>query len=391
MPDISRRETKSGETRWRVRYRIGGRGSTQRVKSFRAEAKARKFAGLVDSLGYQRAEAILAHSQTATERTVAEQVAHHIAHLPNITDGTRSDYASYAEDIDKYLGATPLSALTRDQVTRFAMQLRADRKLSHKSIKHRHSLLSASLKSAMRADLLTRNVAEGVELPKDAERHDMVTLTLPEVKNFIDAAPEHWRPLIATLVGSGIRISEATALRVKSIDLDAQLAYVTHAWKHTDGNGYQLGPPKSEAGYRAAHIGSLVHLLRPLIEGRSPDDWLFTTPAGGPVRYGSFYDGPWLRTIHAFAGDTKTLGPATGGRRKINWTPGPGKRPRVHDLRHTYASIKIREGKSMAWLQKQLGHESIETTIRTYTHLMPSDLASLGDVIDWTPVREIEN
>jgi integrase len=393
MPDISRRDTKTGEERWRVRYRIAGRGSSQRVKTFATEDKAAKFAGLIESLGHQEAERILAKAQAATERTVSEQVAHHIAHLPNITEGTRSDYETYARDIDTYLGPTPLSALTRDQVTRFAMALRADpeRQLSHKSIKHRHSLLSAALKSAMRADLLTRNVAEGVELPKDAEKAEMVTLTVLEVGSFIESAPEHWQPLIATLVGTGMRISEATALKVKHVDLEAQVIHIHHAWKHTDGHGYQYGPPKSAAGYRTVHIGSLVHPLRPIMEGRSPDDWLFTTPAGGVVRYGSFYDGPWLRTIHAFAGDTKTLGPRTGGRRKIIWTPGPGKRPRVHDLRHTYASIKIREGKSMAWLQKQLGHESIETTIRTYTHLMPSDLAALGDIIDWTPTGEIGN
>lgn len=390
MPDISRRDTKTGGERWRVRYRIAGRGSSQRVKTFATETSARKFAGLVETLGHQEAERILAKSRTATERTVSEQVAHHIAHLPNITDGTRSDYETYAVDIAKYLGPTPLSALTRDQVTRFGMALRADRDLSQKSIRHRQTLLSAALKSAMRADLLTRNVAEGVEIPKDAEKVEMVTLTIGEVGSFIESAPEHWQPLIATLVGTGMRISEATALKVRHVDLDAQVIHIHHAWKHTDGHGYQYGPPKSAAGYRTVHIGSLVHPLRPLVDGRSPNDWLFTTPAGGVVRYGSFYDGPWLRTIHAFAGDAKTLGPATGGRRKIIWTPGPGKRPRVHDLRHTYASIKIREGKSMAWLQKQLGHESIETTIRTYTHLMPSDLAALGDIIDWTPPKQLD-
>jgi len=389
MPDISRRDTKNGAERWRVRYRIAGRGSPQRVKTFSSEGKARKFAGLVDSLGHQEAERILAKAQAATERTVAEQVAHHIAHLPNITAGTRSDYEGYARDIAHYLGPTPLSALSRDQVTRFAMLLRDERGLSHKSIKHRHSLLSAALKAAVRSDLLTRNVAEGVELPKDDEKREMVTLELDEVGRFIESAPEHWRPLIATLVGTGMRISEATALKVRHVDLDAQLVHIHHAWKHTDGNGYSYGPPKSAAGYRTIHLGSLAHLLRPLVEGRPQDAWLFTTPKGGVVRYGPFYDGPWLKTIHQFAGDTKTYGPPTGGRRKILWSPGPGKRPRVHDLRHTYASIKIREGKSMAWLQKQLGHESIETTIRTYTHLQPADLASLGDVIDWTPPKEI--
>lgn len=385
MPEITHRETKTGESRWRVRYRAGGRGAPQKVKTFRTREAATKFAGLVDTLGHAEAERILATPKTATERTVTQQVAHHIEHLPNITAGTRSDYQTYAADIGRFLGPTPLSALTRDQVTRFAMQLRDERGLAAKSIKHRHSLLSAALKAAVRGDLLTRNVAEGVELPKDPQRPEMVTLTLPEVGQFIDATPQHWKPMVATLVGTGMRISEATALQVRHVDLAAQLVHIHHAWKHTDGHGYEYGPPKSAAGYRTIHLGSIVHLLQPLITGRPADAWLFTNTRGDVVRYGSFYDGPWQTTLHAFAGDTKELGPATGGRRTVTWTHGPGKRPSPHDLRHTYASIKIREGKSMAWLRQQLGHESIETTIRTYTHLQPADLAALGDVIDWTP------
>lgn len=395
MPVIRRTTTKSGDPRWRVQYRAGGRGSPHHGKTFASEAGAVRYSGLVDAVGWQEAERILTVPQVAAERTVAQQVAHHIEHLTNVTIGTRSDYQSHATDIDHYLGAVPLPALTRDQVIRFVMALRTERGLSHKSIKHRHSLLSASLKAAMRSDLLTRNVAEGVDLPRDdlTQTHEMVTLTVPEVQRLLDLTPDHWRPFIATLVGTGMRVGEATALQVGDIDLAGQRATIRRAWKHTDGHGSLLGLPKSRKSRRTLYLGTVAHLLAPLLEGRPADAWVFTNTRGNVVRRNAFYDGPWTALVHEFAGDTATVAKtatiAKDGkpRRAVTWTPGPGKRPRIHDLRHTYATIKLREGKSLAWLQVQLGHESIDTTTNTYGHLQDADLAALGDVITWPDVR----
>ncbi|HKW93020.1 MAG TPA: tyrosine-type recombinase/integrase, partial [Methylomirabilota bacterium] len=44
------------------------------------------------------------------------------------------------------------------------------------------------------------------------------------------------------------------------------------------------------------------------------------------------------------------------------------RRLRVHDLRHTYASLQLRRGKPMEYVQQQLGHTAIDTTIRLYAH-----------------------
>ena len=47
------------------------------------------------------------------------------------------------------------------------------------------------------------------------------------------------------------------------------------------------------------------------------------------------------------------------------------RRIRMHDLRHSYASILISAGVSAAYVQQQLGHASIKLTVDTYTHLIP--------------------
>lgn len=395
MATVQERMIPSGVVRYRVVYRRQGR---QRVKTFTTRDRAEKWARLVE-IDAEAAERVLAQAGTATERTVSEQIAHHIEHLPRITDGTRSDYETYARDLDDLVGDLPLSALTRDQVTKAMMLLRDERSLAHKSIKHRHSLLSASLKSAVRADLIGRNVAEGVELPRDdlEETAEMVFLSKSEIPRLLHSTPEHYRPLVAALVGTGMRVGEATALQVGDVDLDTRTASVRRAWKHTDGQGHRLGLPKSSRSRRTLYLGSLVTLLKPLVEERPADAWLFTNTRGAVVRRNSFYEGPWTITVHEFAGDTRAVdkdtSPDSAGkqRRAIRWTPGPGKRPRIQDLRHTYASIKIQEGKSLAWLQRQLGHESIKTTVDTYGHLLTAELAELGDVMDdWTAPLEIE-
>lgn len=92
----------------------------------------------------------LAQPATATARTVAEQVAHHIEPLTGVTDGIRADYRSYlARDIAPHLGAVPLPLLDRPAVAASVNALAA-RGLSAKSIRNRHSLLSAALTTAAR-------------------------------------------------------------------------------------------------------------------------------------------------------------------------------------------------------------------------------------------------
>jgi integrase len=54
---------------------------------------------------------------------------------------------------------------------------------------------------------------------------------------------------------------------------------------------------------------------------------------------------------------------------------GISKRPRIHDLRHTYASYMAGRV-SLPVLQRLLGHESITTTVDTYGHAMPADMAA---------------
>lgn len=58
------------------------------------------------------------------------------------------------------------------------------------------------------------------------------------------------------------------------------------------------------------------------------------------------------------------------------------RRIRFHDLRHTYASLLIAQGAHPKYIQAQLGHASIQTTLDRYGHLMPDAHAAEARKLD---------
>jgi len=92
--------------------------------------------------------------------------------------------------------------------------------------------------------------------------------------------------------------------------------------------------------------------------------WLFTTPAGTRLEPSN------LRKVFS-----KLL--ADAKLRQI----------RFHDLRHTFASLLIGQGESLAYVRDQLGHHSIQITVDTYGHLVPGGNRQAVDRLDDTKGR----
>ena len=93
----------------------------------------------------------------------------------------------------------------------------------------------------------------------------------------------------------------------------------------------------------------------------SPEDLVFTMPGGGPLR-ASQWGERYFRPAVAATGLPEGL--------------------RVHDLRHTAASLAIRENASVKIVQAMLGHRSATQTLDRYGHLYPSDLDALAERLD---------
>lgn len=389
LASIDARTTSNGTT-YRVRYRVDGRA---RSRSFLVRDKAEAWARVLEVAGAEKAEAMLEQPGTADARTVAEQVEHHIAHLTGVTSGTVSDYRGYARDLHM-LAAIPITGVTGDDVALWVQWLEQTRHLSAKSIKNRHSLLSASLQSAVQAGLIPVNPARGTRLPRSITT-EMVFLSTEEFARLLACVPQHYQPLTLALAGTGMRIGEATALQWRHVDYDAQpmTVRVMQSWKHTDDSSHVLGPPKTRRSVRTIAVPPEVAADLRERRGR-PDEFIYTNTEGGPVRPKSFHDGAWALAVSRYAGDVVVAPRSRAqGRKRAVMERGDGERPRVHDLRHTFASWAIARGISLPALQRHLGHESIQTTVDRYGHLARADLDVMAGVAvlpRLTDLRELE-
>jgi integrase len=60
---------------------------------------------------------------------------------------------------------------------------------------------------------------------------------------------------------------------------------------------------------------------------------------------------------------------------------------RIHDLRHTFASLLLQQGESIVYVKEQLGHASIQVTVDTYGHLIPGANRIAMDGLDDAPTQ----
>lgn len=357
MSSIEHRVNGTGTESWRVRFRHHG---ANRAVTFATEHAASSFRAIVDSLGPDRALALAAtptpgHPQ-AVRRTVAGQVEHHIEHLTGITEGTRSKYRKiHRARIAEPFGDVLLTDLTRDHVAAWVNAQTG----AAKTVRNAHGLLSAALTSATRDGLVPGNVAKGVRMPRST-REEHVYLDPPEFAVLVGLLAPHWRPLTTFLVGTGARFSEATALTFGALDLGHSSARIRQSWKDTSGGRPVLGVTKTRMSDRTIGLPpEVVAMLRIMSDGRQPTEFVFTNTRGNPVRNGVFHESAWQRVMPEFEERT-------------------GKRPRVHDLRHTYAAWALRAGVALHVVQRQMGHESIQTTVDTYGHLVRADIDVLA-------------
>jgi len=209
----------------------------------------------------------------------------------------------------------------------------------------------------------------GVVLPKSvATRDEMTVLTRAEFALLLSKVAGFYQPLVLTLVATGLRWGEATALTAGDVDLAARppTLRVTKAWKRDADRHWYVGPPKTKRARRTVSLpDELVDVLLPLVAAKAPDELLFTNTVGKQLSSSRFWTTTWTPALDAACKPTLADGSADPDAPRLT------KRPRVHDLRHTHASWMIAAGTDLFVLQRRLGHESITTTTETYAHLLP--------------------
>lgn len=260
------------------------------------------------------------------------------------------------------LGAARLTALTPARIQRLYRDLGTT--LAPNTVHGIASTLDAALNQAVKWELLHRNPARGAEKPAVARRPPTVW-TPEQTRAFLAAEDDPaWRCLFALLTVTGMRKAEVLALVWDDLDLAAGVLHIRHAlvW-HGKETGFVVGPPKTRDSVRNVALPTaLVAMLREHRHerdtGRTP---LFIGRNG--VLTPSAIDWRFRRTT------------ARAGLPTI----------RVHDLRHTNATIALGAGVPLKVISERLGHADIGITSRVYAHvtreLDRSAANVLGDVL----------
>jgi len=203
----------------------------------------------------------------------------------------------------------------------------------------------------------------------DEPKRHIQPLTRTEAAHLVDAAKIHysqWHPWVLLTLRTGLRLGEQLALQWGDVDWHGKFVLVQRNLVRG-----VLTSPKSHQRRRVDMSEQLITALqdwrraqqaRWLKKGEELPVWVF------PSREGTAMEERNVR--HAF---TRLLAKA-----KL-------RQMRIHDLRHTFASLLLQHGESVVYVKEQLGHGSIQITVDTYGHLIPGANRAAVDRLDDVP------
>lgn len=364
MASIQERKNAKGiVTSYRVRWREGGGSGPVTHEKFDTKAEAETFKRILEINGHDsiktERDIFRAASVTPTLSVIAEQ------HFERLTDVGAATMIEYRRDLKNHinpqLGHIPIANIDEDDLLAWVHYMK-DKGLAPKTIANAHGLIFSIMKTAIYKKHRADNPCEHTRLPKADHTEDKTTfLTKGEFALVLKHTDKHFHPFFLFLIATGLRFSEATALQPGDFS-DNKGVYsvrVTKAWKRDESKRRVMGPPKTPRARRTVGMDKeLAMILAPLIQDCDPDDYIFKMKRGGEATGQAMHNKVWTPAL------------------KKARAAGLKKSPRIHDLRHTFASWMLTGDNPMSMfeLSRLMGHESINTTTKVYSHLMPESL-----------------
>ena len=244
--------------------------------------------------------------------------------------------------------------------------------LAPKSVRNVHICLHKALEDARRKKLIARNPADDADPPKQASpgSNEMKTWTRPQLNEFISSVREDRFYAAYLLAGrTGMRRGEVLGLRLQDFDPESGRIQIHHTVTSID---YQItfGETKTERGKRSitldretvaaiqAHIGRQSEEMAALGDDYSDHGLIFANVDGSPKHPGLFSQ-DFERHVGAAAPPMI----------------------RLHDLRHTFASLALHAGMNVKIVSSRLGHANVAFTLNVYSHAIPE----MGGEMDGRP------
>lgn len=223
--------------------------------------------------------------------------------------------------------------------------------LAATTVRMRFAYVNGAFLAAVRDKVIPENPAAGVPLPRVRRAEAAMRIPTPEqVGRALEAAPVGFGAFVAVCAFAGLRLGEASALRLADVDEKAGTITVSRQLQGHSRADVKVVPPKHGSERVVAAPAGLVRLIQRHAEDVGvwgEEQYLFGL---GAYLTRSSATKQWATTRTAVGLEAFTL----------------------HDLRHFYASGLIAAGCDVVTVQRSLGHAKATTTLNTYAHLWPT-------------------
>ncbi|MDA3791816.1 MAG: site-specific integrase [Desulfobacula sp.] len=265
-------------------------------------------------------------------------------------------------------GKEPVNEITRLMVKNILMK-KVNDGFANSTVVHIKNAISGVLNLAMDDEVISVNPAHNVGkiFKKQESKLIIEPYTQQELKIILDTLFLHFKkhyPMFLTMARTGIRYGECLGLQWKDIDFENRFIHIQRGFSKG-----KIETPKSGQSRKVDMSLQLTDVLKPLLHQRKIDtlkngwssvpEWVFVKDNGNP------YHESYSRRIFYSAIEK-------AGLRKI----------RIHDLRHSYATLRITKGDNVADVSKQLGHHSVKFTMDIYYHWIPGGNKNEVDGLD---------
>jgi len=371
---LTNKEGKVTGTRWRVRVDVGtaADGSRkQQMQTFKTLREAKK------ALSATRV-AVEKGEHTPKDRvTVSQYIDRWLLGKRNLRETTRDSYRYDLKKVQAKFEHTPLQRLTKGDVDGLVVELLTTggpggKGRSTRTVTLTLVLLQQVLDAAVRERLVSVNVARLVERPRGEPTIVGKAWSPEEARKFLLTAASDRYAAAWRLSLCGLRRGEVLGMRWSSVDLDAGTARVETS-RVLFGSRVVENAPKTKLGLRTVPLlPEIVADLRTLRKvqaaerlaagpgSRADEGLVFVDEQGNPLRPGAY--GDEFQRLSALAGLPRI---------------------RLHDCRHTAATLLASRGVPATTAARLLGHDPV-IFARTYVHPDPEDLrtavAALGEV-----------
>lgn len=351
---------------WAGQLTVDGKRRKTYYGKTREEVRAKLNAALVQRQGGR----LLANPSQQLSTYLASWL-EQVRALGAVRPSTLSTYELNVRRLNAHTGRVTLENLKPAHVQQAYNALSAEG-LAPRTVRQVHLTLHKALEDALRLELIVRNVSDATTLPrlKTEEMHWYTADQLAQL--FAATEGDRFHALWVVLGTVGPRLGEALGLKWSDIDLDARTLSIRRTLQRVrSGGGLVFGEPKSKSSRRTVELPTstvaalVAHRERQTFERkRLGDAWqeqglVFPSEIGTPIEQGQI----WRKWSQAtLAADIP--------------------RYRIHDLRHTVATLLLAGGMQTIEVAATLGHSNPALVREVYGHVMPASRQRAASIME---------